>query len=79
MGKIDGGKCGFWKIVPAPAGAAFGATKSKSANTNPRHAHRLFSSDHQPAQASRTSARLPSPHIIPSSGSMEMRALPSGL
>jgi hypothetical protein len=36
-----------------PGGADFRAASSKSAKTKLRHAHRLFSSDHQPSSASR--------------------------
>src|SRR5260370_27689297 len=39
-----------WHMRRTPAGDDFGATRSKSANTNPSYAHRLFSSAHQPAQ-----------------------------
>jgi hypothetical protein len=67
-------------ITPAaaPGGADFRSARSKSAKTNLRHAHRLFSSDHQPAQhlampacPARTTSRFQS------SGSMDMRAATS--
>jgi hypothetical protein len=53
-------------------GADFRAARSKSAKTKLRHAHRLFSSDHQPSSASRN-ARPPARihNSLPSSGSMD--------
>jgi hypothetical protein len=56
----------------ARGGADFRAARSKSAKTKLRHAHRLFSSDHQPSSASRD-ARPPARilNTIPSSGSMD--------
>jgi len=77
VGKINGGKRGLRKMMPAPAGGYFGATRSKSANTNTRHAHRLFSSAHQPSSASVTPARLPTPHINSKQRLDGKRALPS--
>src|SRR5208282_723136 len=83
-GKIDSGNAGnasySRRVAPttpaaAPDGAGFRAPRSKSAKTNLRHAHRLFSSDHQPAQHPRCPPACPTPLLNPSSGSMDMRAL----
>jgi len=67
-GKIDSGDAGnasySRRVAPttpaaAPDGADFRAPRSKSAKTNLRHAHRLFSSDHQPAQHPRCPPACP--------------------
>ena len=67
-GKIDSGNSGNAsygrRVAPttpaaAPDGAGFRASRSKSAKTNLRHAHRLFSSDHQPAQHPRCPPACP--------------------
>jgi hypothetical protein len=56
----------------ARGGADIGAARSKSAKTKLRHAHRLFSSDHQPSSASlRCPPACPHLNSIPSSGSMD--------
>ena len=71
----DGSDCdGAAPILTATArgGADSRAARSKSAKTKLRHAHRLFSSDHQPSSASlRCPPACPHPQLNPSSGSMD--------
>jgi hypothetical protein len=52
-------RCAISPTAVTPDDAGFRAAKSKSAKTNLRHAHRLFSSDHQPAQHPAMPVRLP--------------------
>jgi hypothetical protein len=60
-------------VAAARGDADYRAARSKSAKTKLRHAHRLFSSDHQPSSASlRCPPACPHPQLNPtSSGSMD--------
>lgn len=63
--KINRGNAGntpdSGRVAPTTTAATpdFRAARPKSANTNLRHAHRLFSSDHQPAQHPRCPPACP--------------------